>query len=848
MKSYLTRPQVRKNVSWLLFFVLLLLSSWLSISCGGKKQPAAASGTQVATKIPDRLPARIADGTNKEVLVMTLGDIKTPLADGTFYPVEDRIVLNNGQEINDYFKTKLGIKFYQPLDKSIFPLPPSGWCTWYYYYGEVNQEEVEKNAVWLAKNLKDYGLEYCQLDDGWQGRGLGSPVDYRDWSNVNQRFSKGLDSLARFIKGQGLVPGLWLAPHGQSNEEVVKTSRAFLLTPEGESPSSTWEGKFLLDPSKPEALSYLTELFTKLSADWGFEYFKIDGQPIVVDEYRQKQEFMASPGDPEQLYRRTLETIRQAIGPNRFLLGCWGTPLEGAGIFNGSRTGGDIVPAWEGFQVAAEATMKYYFLHNIVWYSDPDVMLVRYPLTKDMARAWASLQGLTGQALMASDRMYDLPADRVEILKRIYPAVDIRPLDLFPSSHFKKIWDLKINHLGRQYDVVGCFNYDQDQSQGLEVKWADLGLEDNARYHIYDFWNKEYLGCVEKGIYVTIPPAGVRVLTLVKDNGQPQLISTSRHITQGWVELESLAYEPENRVMRGQSRVIKGDPYELRFAFPRNERYLRIKRVEAPGYNFSLENHDGWATVTLSSQSNDTVSWEVYFETGDVYNYPARTPAGLKAEIRSLNKVRLDWQPLYYLNAGYFIYLNGQPYLYTPINCSELSGLNPDEDYLVEVRGVWLDGTTSEKAASLQLRLSAVLPAEVYLSDLEPQYLVSGWGSPRMNRSAAGTPLKIGDRTYRSGIGTNARSEAVFDLGGIFKTFESEIGLDAAAGGQGSVEFKIFGDTKLLWKSGLVKGQSAARKVRVNINGVKELRLVVEDGGDGPRHDLADWAEALVRK
>jgi len=71
MKSYLTRPQVRKNVSWLLFFVLLLLSSWLSISCGGKKQPAAASGTQVATKIPDRLPARIADGTNKEVLVMT---------------------------------------------------------------------------------------------------------------------------------------------------------------------------------------------------------------------------------------------------------------------------------------------------------------------------------------------------------------------------------------------------------------------------------------------------------------------------------------------------------------------------------------------------------------------------------------------------------------------------------------------------------------------------------------------------------------------------------------------------------------------------------------------------------
>jgi len=846
MKSCFYFPALKINNFWLL--AILVLSAGLHSSCQGTKPVEKTSGEQVEIRLPDRLPARITDGPNQELMVMTLGQVNTPLAEGTFYPYEDKIVLNNGQEITGYFKNKLGIKYYQPLDKTIFPLPPSGWCTWYYYYGEINQEEVEKNAVWLAKNLKDYGLQYCQLDDGWQGRGLGSPVDHRDWSNVNPRFSKGLDSLARFIKAQGLVPGLWLAPHGQSNEEVVKASGAFLLTPDGQSASSTWEGKFLLDPSKPEALDYLRQLFSRLSADWGFEYFKIDGQPIVVNEYRQKQQFMASPGDPEQLYRQTLETIRQTIGPNRFLLGCWGTPLEGAGIYNGSRTGGDIVPSWEGFLVAAEATMRYYFLHNILWYCDPDVLLVRYPLTLDMARAWASLQGLTGQALMASDRMYDLPAERVEILKRVYPAVDIRPLDLFPSTRLKKIWDLKINHLGRQYDVVGCFNYDQDQSQDLQVRWADLGLEDNSLYHIFDFWNKEYLGCFEKGIYVTIPPAGVRVLTLVKDNGQPQLISTSRHLTQGWVELEALSYEPDNRVIRGRSRVIKGDPYELRFAFPRNERYLRIKRVEAPGYNFSLENHDGWASVTILSQSNDVVSWEVYFEAGDFYNFPPRTPSGLKTEIKSLNKVKLDWQPLYYLNAGYLIYLNGQPYLYTPLNRGELSGLDPRKEYLVEVRTIWSDGSTSKEAASVKFRLVDELPAEVYLSDLEPEHLASDRGQPRMNRSARGTPLKIGEKTYRTGIGTNAGSEAVFDLGGIFKTFEAEVGLDAASGGKGSVEFKVFGDGQLLWTSGLIKGQGPAKKARVNISGVKELRLVVEDGGDGARFDLADWAEAKVRK
>ncbi len=80
-------------------------------------------------------------------------------------------------------------------------------------------------------------------------------------------------------------------------------------------------------------------------------------------------------------------------------------------------------------------------------------MLLRQPLTIDQARVWATLQGLTGQALMASDRLMDLSDERVDIMRRVFPAVDIRPLDLFPAGRTKRIWDLKVNHLGRNYDV-----------------------------------------------------------------------------------------------------------------------------------------------------------------------------------------------------------------------------------------------------------------------------------------------------------------------------------------------------------------------------------------------------------
>jgi len=83
MKSYLTRPQVRKTSAGCCFCSSPSVKL-VKYKLRREKQPAADSRTQVATKIPDRLPVRIADGTNKEVLVMTLGDIKTPLADGTF--------------------------------------------------------------------------------------------------------------------------------------------------------------------------------------------------------------------------------------------------------------------------------------------------------------------------------------------------------------------------------------------------------------------------------------------------------------------------------------------------------------------------------------------------------------------------------------------------------------------------------------------------------------------------------------------------------------------------------------------------------------------------------------------
>ena len=796
---------------------------------------------------PHPIPARIRDGANRDLMVMTLGQVWPPIADGVFDPAKDELRLKDGSVLKNYFRDTLKIKYFQPIDKTRFPVPPSGWCSWYFFYQEINENEIKITAKWIAENLKDFGVQYVQIDDGWQGTGHGLGEN-RDWSTINNRFPGGMDGLAAYIKSLGLKPGIWLAPHGQSNEAVVKNhTGVFLMKPDGSTASNTWEGKFLVDPSAPESQKYLQDLFAKLSS-WGYEYFKIDGQPIVVREYRNKKSFMKNPvDDTDALYRETLQSIRAGIGPDRYLLGCWVVPLEGVGLMNGSRIGADVLPNWDGFKFAMRATMQYYFLHNVAWYTDPDVFIVRAPLPLEQARAWATLQGLTGQAALMSDRLVDLSPERVELIKRIYPAVDIRPLDLFSSDRNKRVWDLKINHLGRQYDVVGVFNFDERKSVSSYVAWKDFGLPANQPVHVFDFWNQEYLGAWENGISIDLGPTSTKVLTLLPATDQVQLISTSRHITQGWVDLISQAFSSRLNSYTGKSRLIRNDPYNLRFAFPRGKN-LRIKNASAGKLPVRISNHQGWASIEFTSPKTTEVRWEVTFENSPAYHFPVKEPQHLWAERVGVDGANLRWvipaQPTF----AYQVSLNGKTLGYTPSQAFSLRGLDPNTAYTAEIRTVWQDGTLSEKKAQLVFSLQKIQPPEMFLSDLDPVSLTAGWRQPELDRNFNSGGLSIGGRPFEKGIGMPTNSEIEFELNGTYDSFKALVGIDDELNNnEAKAEFIVLGDGKELWKSeGLKKGEGT-KALKVDVKNVKRLTLRVRRVGEGGRV-YADWVDARLTK
>jgi hypothetical protein len=151
------------------------------------------------------------------------------------------------------------------------------------------------------------------------------------------------------------------------------------------------------------------------------------------------------------------------------------------------------------------------------------------------------------------------------------------------------------------------------------------------------------------------------------------------------------------------------------------------------------------------------------------------------------------------------------------------------------------------------LNLPLITKSPVSLTKLTPYISQQGFGGrvTDMPVNAAG-PSKNWDRLsvqysfYKKGIGTHANSYIEYDLAGLFRRFSTDMGIDTEAGAQGSAVFKIYGDSRLLYQSDLVKRFEYPRHAAIDITGVKKFALIVEDGGDGINDDHADWLNPLL--
>ncbi|EJT5935304.1 NPCBM/NEW2 domain-containing protein [Clostridium perfringens] len=146
-----------------------------------------------------------------------------------------------------------------------------------------------------------------------------------------------------------------------------------------------------------------------------------------------------------------------------------------------------------------------------------------------------------------------------------------------------------------------------------------------------------------------------------------------------------------------------------------------------------------------------------------------------------------------------------------------------------------------------------VVSRKEYMSDLTPKKSSNGWGTVRKDKSISGGVIGLtrdGDFVdYNKGLGLHSNAEYVYDLEGKdYDYFESYVGVDKAMSSRpaSSVIFKVLVDGEEKFNSGVMRSTTPQKYVKVDVKNAKELKLIVNDAGDGDSSDHASFGDAKL--
>ncbi|MEQ8617900.1 MAG: alpha-galactosidase [Lacipirellulaceae bacterium] len=516
---------------------------------------------------------------------------------------------------------------------------PAGYCTWYSnpHGGACDQERIIEIAKTAAQELKPYGFDLVQIDDGWQdGKERNGPAKVFERVKPEGQYSDGMKPVADQITDLGLTAGIWWMPFAGDRRAPYFADKQPWFTKKADgTPYHTPWGGTALDLTNPRVRDFVGFLSNRMANEWGYKYFKMDGlwmgtstkQAYINNGYREDDE-LGVPGvhdpniTPIEAYRLGLKQVRDSAGDDVFFLGCnvsQNMRSFGAtyGLVDAMRVGPDNGAKWDRLVRGPWHSSNRYFLHRRVWYNDPDPLYIRASVPLHHARLICSWIAVSGHLSVCSEWLPELPEERVDMLRRTLPSHDAfaRPVDIFENP-LAKIWLLQDDRSGVLRNVIGLYNWSDKQSERIDYDLAKLGLDPTKQYVGFDYWSNEFLSPFTAKLAAELEPATCRVLALRELTDHPVLVSTSRHITQGIVDVVHEKWNRQERTLSGTSRLVGGDPYELRFALPASSTSWKLASFEVASDTVTVvsETQKGsFLRVGLSTEQSREIEWTAHF-------------------------------------------------------------------------------------------------------------------------------------------------------------------------------------------------------------------------------------------
>jgi hypothetical protein len=170
---------------------------------------------------------------------------------------------------------------------------------------------------------------------------------------------------------------------------------------------------------------------------------------------------------------------------------------------------------------------------------------------------------------------------------------------------------------------LGLYNWEKED-QALNCAATKAGLDPAKTYFAFDFWSNAPASSFAGEFSYTVPAQFCRVIAVRPALGHPVLVSTSRHVTQGMVDVLGEKWHGLSATLSGTSQVVGGDPYELRVAgLHEGNKFWKLASAtvsaadQAAGVGIAAKplraGEDGWVRVVINSKDSRAVNWSLKF-------------------------------------------------------------------------------------------------------------------------------------------------------------------------------------------------------------------------------------------
>ncbi len=481
---------------------------------------------------------------------------------------------------------------------SYMPDNQQGWWDDEHWQREVEKHNGSKNGRYVVpyETSEKWGNAVTELG--------GIPLTYVQTSYRSEDYAKEFPGHMLFNKTYAWKNG------EEDPEGEIFTSWNKTWTRNG---SVVWG----YDYTDPDFLAYLTEVYSNLkkgnikglmfdypSSGWAEKGGMEDKYSTTAAAYRNIFKY-ASEGLGPESYVHERNMIR-------------GSDIS-VGLVASMRTENDTDEMDS--TTVTRCGMKWYKNRVLINQDTDSKNIVRLQNDRDKLRAVITMAYVVTGRLLLANSFSQFTPETLWDLSRTFPYhtenKSARPIDAFVSPS-PMVYDFEINDKWHQ---VTFFNPDQENERKIGINISgervdgSLALHKNKSYYAYDFWNDKFIGKLEGSMRLEqeLRAGEARMISVHESLERPQVISTDRHIMQGYIDIVDNKWDSETKTLSGISKIIGDDPYVITIA---SDGYNSLDYSCSEG-NTTVEllsEKDGLLRLALKRPDNGEVEWKVSFQ------------------------------------------------------------------------------------------------------------------------------------------------------------------------------------------------------------------------------------------